>query len=107
MKHIDAVSYGNGNPRPMDEDDALEQAEAEIRRLKNIIADIQTEKLHITNEYIQGVLYRKASKERDEALAKVKCLASLVEAARETMVQHHPDCLLWLETFDLYKKGTL
>jgi len=32
-RHIDAAGYGSGQPRPMDEDDALEQAEAEIRKL--------------------------------------------------------------------------
>ena len=37
MRHIDGASYGDGAPRPMDEDDALEQAESEIRRLKGIM----------------------------------------------------------------------
>jgi NTP pyrophosphatase (non-canonical NTP hydrolase) len=43
VRHIDAAGYGAGAPRPMDEDDALEQAEAEIRRLKGVIATMQTE----------------------------------------------------------------
>jgi len=34
VRHVDAAGYGSNQPRPMDEDDALEQAEAEIRRLK-------------------------------------------------------------------------
>lgn len=34
VRHIDAAGYGAGEHRPMDEDHALELAEAEIRRLK-------------------------------------------------------------------------
>ena len=34
VRHIDGAAYGDGKQRIMDEDDALEQAEAEIRRLK-------------------------------------------------------------------------
>lgn len=66
VRHIDAAGYGAGQPRPMDEDDALEQAEAEIRRLKQ----------------------------------QVKHLFVLVDEARESVVQHHPKALLWLETLD-------
>jgi hypothetical protein len=38
VKHIDGAGYGAGEPKPiMDEDDALEQAEADIRRLKALL----------------------------------------------------------------------
>ena len=41
IKHIDGKGYGEGGPRPiMDEDDALEQAEAEIRRLNTIVRSL-------------------------------------------------------------------
>jgi hypothetical protein len=38
VRHIDGAAYGDGQQRIMDEDDALEQAEAEIRRLKGLLA---------------------------------------------------------------------
>ena len=59
--------------KPMDEDDALEHAEAEIRRLKT----------------------------------QVEWLNKLVDRARETMVQHNPTCLLWLETVDAVRTGKI
>ncbi len=35
VRHIDGAAYGDGQQHIMDEDHALEQAEAEIRRLKD------------------------------------------------------------------------
>lgn len=72
QQYFDSAGY-NRPTRHMDEDDALEQAEAEIRRLKSA----------------------------------VKALSSLVEAAKKTMVQHDPNCLVWMKTYDLIREGKL
>lgn len=40
VRHIDSASYGTSAERPiMDEDDALERAESEIRRLRSLLRE--------------------------------------------------------------------
>jgi len=63
IKHIDEKGYGEGGPLPiMDEDHALEQAEAEIRRLKD--------RLSVARSLVDAALNGTAILERWKAEAK-------------------------------------
>jgi hypothetical protein len=62
------------------------------------------EELHITNEYLQGVLYRKAAKERDEARAEVERLNKQLKQAIVERTPH--DYGILKEEVDYWKAET-